>query len=389
MKNAYFLIADISGYTKLLSDIEIEHATGILDTLFKAMIPEFRSPMAISGYRGDAVFAYSVDTDLASQQFLLDLVEKIYCIFCETRDRIAINSSCGCNGCNEAENLNLKFIIHYGQYLEQDAAGCKELTGPEVIKAFRLLKNSVEERLNTDAYALITEQAQDQMKLDAFFSNVEKVTESYEHLGEVNCVVHLLDEVWRRRRDARRILVEENDPQLIDEVITELPIPTDAAFTLCSRPDLRQKFIAADNMELPGGESARVEQGTVYHCHHGDQLYIFEIVDWRLGDYLTGRYILPMGLSILETSEFSPIGNGTRLHVRIGKVQGGTIAGKMMKPIVSRKLAKIFRDNYQGHTERIRNIAAAYHEAHANDQADAGLATVDLETMVRARFAAT
>jgi len=96
-----------------------------------------------------------------------------------------------------------------------------------------------------------------------------------------------------------------------------------------------------------------------------------------------------MGLSILETSEFSPIGSGTRLHVRVSKVQGGTIAGKMMKPIVSRKLAKIFRENYQGHTERIRNIAAAYRESHADDQADAGLANSDIETMARSRFTAT
>jgi hypothetical protein len=181
-------------------------------------------------------------------------------------------------------------------------------------------------------------------------------------------------------------VVEENEAQLIDEVITELPVPTDAAFTLCSRPDLRQKYIAADKMELPGGESGRVEQGTIYHCHHGDQLYIFEIVDWRLGEYLTGRYLLPMGLRVMETTEFSPIGSATRLRVRVGKPQGGTLAGKLMKPVVSRKLAKIFRDAYEGHAERIRGIAAAYRDAHAEDLPGAETAIADLESFVHSRF---
>ncbi len=72
MKSAYFLIADISGYTRLLSEVEIEHAVDILNELFKAMIPEFRSPKAISGYRGDAVFAYSIDTVPSMRDLVID-----------------------------------------------------------------------------------------------------------------------------------------------------------------------------------------------------------------------------------------------------------------------------------------------------------------------------
>ena len=181
--------------------------------------------------------------------------------------------------------------------------------------------------------------------------------------------------------------MEVDHPQLIEEVITELPVRTDAAFTLCARPDLRQKYLAADRLELPGGESARVGQGTVYQCHHGDQLYVFEIVDWCLGEYLTGRYTLPMGLSILETTEFTPIGSGTRLRVRISKPQGGTAVGKLMKPVVARKLATVFRNGYEGHTQRIRNITAQYRESFPDDDCAGEFAISDLESMVGSSFA--
>ena len=47
VKTAYFVIADISGYTKFMSETAIEHAKGILESLFGSLLPAIRSPLTI------------------------------------------------------------------------------------------------------------------------------------------------------------------------------------------------------------------------------------------------------------------------------------------------------------------------------------------------------
>ena len=58
VKTGYLFVADISGYTKFMADSELEHAKGILEDLFGAILPAINSPVQISGLLGDAVFAY-------------------------------------------------------------------------------------------------------------------------------------------------------------------------------------------------------------------------------------------------------------------------------------------------------------------------------------------
>lgn len=154
-KFGYFIIADISGYTKFVTETEALHAKGILEQLFSSMIKTIKAPLAIAGFQGDAIFAYSLDDDLVSKQYLLDFVEKIYCGFAGSRDKIQINSGSKCNACGGVSALDLKVVIHYGEYLEQETGQGTELLGKDVNKAFRLLKNSVHEELGFTAYTLL------------------------------------------------------------------------------------------------------------------------------------------------------------------------------------------------------------------------------------------
>ena len=81
VKTGYLFVADISGYTKFMADSELEHAKGILEDLFGAILPAINSPVQISGLLGDAVFAYVIDSSLTSKQFILDMCHKIYAAF--------------------------------------------------------------------------------------------------------------------------------------------------------------------------------------------------------------------------------------------------------------------------------------------------------------------
>jgi hypothetical protein len=51
------------------------------------------------------------------------------------------NTTCTCNACRNMKVLDLKFFLHFGEYVTQAIAGRTELQGPEVIRLHRLLKN--------------------------------------------------------------------------------------------------------------------------------------------------------------------------------------------------------------------------------------------------------
>ena len=59
MARGYFVISDISGYTQFLTQSELEHAKGILEALFKAIIARIEAPLAISNFQGDAILCYA------------------------------------------------------------------------------------------------------------------------------------------------------------------------------------------------------------------------------------------------------------------------------------------------------------------------------------------
>src|SRR5690606_33747770 len=112
---AYFFIADISGYTRFMAQSEIDHAKGVLEELFGAVVATIRAPLAISGLQGDAVFAYAVDSDLVSHQFMLDFADRVYSAFAETRERMRINTTCPCAACSKIGDLDLKIVVHHGE----------------------------------------------------------------------------------------------------------------------------------------------------------------------------------------------------------------------------------------------------------------------------------
>ena len=67
--------------------------------------------------------------------------------------------ACGCDACVSIGGLELKFVLHHGDYVVQSIAGHQELLGPEVTISHLLLKNHVVDLIGRSAYALVTESA--------------------------------------------------------------------------------------------------------------------------------------------------------------------------------------------------------------------------------------
>ncbi|MDA0785589.1 MAG: DUF2652 domain-containing protein [Proteobacteria bacterium] len=355
-QSAFFVIADISGYTKFMSETEITHAKGVLESLFDAIVPAIRAPLSVGGLQGDAVFAYAFESSVMTKQFIMDFAEQLYCNFAQCKEQMVINTGCGCGACTTIDSLDLKIVVHHGECIIQQTDGRDEVAGKDVITAFRLLKNSVKERTGLDAYMLISCDALRKMELMEYFAADEFHTEKIEHIGEVEYVVRDLQQAWEKRRNGGRVFVEPKDDLLIDEWLIPVPVGPDVAFSICTRPDTRGRWYGANLVELFNDNKGKVEPGALYHCHHGKDLFPYEIVDWRPGEYATGRYNLPMGITLYETNEFLPVGEGTLVKVRFARATSPKLAGKLMAGMVNKKVKGYIQPDLQNRTDRLHEI---------------------------------
>jgi hypothetical protein len=72
-----FLIADISGYTGYLAEVELDHAQDILADLIGAVVSALRPNFRLAKLEGDAAFTYVV-TETIDGSMLLDTIERCY-----------------------------------------------------------------------------------------------------------------------------------------------------------------------------------------------------------------------------------------------------------------------------------------------------------------------
>jgi len=122
------LIADISGYTGYLADVELNHAQDILADLIGAVVSALRPNFRLSKLEGDAAFTYMPAAQIDGSM-LLDTIERCYFGFRRRRRDVSQATSCECNACARIPDLDLKFVVHHGLAVIQKVAGRQELIG--------------------------------------------------------------------------------------------------------------------------------------------------------------------------------------------------------------------------------------------------------------------
>jgi class 3 adenylate cyclase len=182
-QSGYLVLTDISGYTSFVAKTEIEHAHIALSILLEALVENLSACLTISKLEGDAVFGYCETDKLPQDKSLLDLVDHTYLAFRDRAESLYAQATCDCKACKAIPTLDLKFVVHYGDFIVQQVAGIKDLLGTDVNLIHRLLKNHITESTGWRGYALFTNPVVEQLQFsrEHFF----KQTESYEHLGEV------------------------------------------------------------------------------------------------------------------------------------------------------------------------------------------------------------
>lgn len=183
-QSGYLVLADITGYTSFVAQTEIEHADIALSYLLETIIEKLSEMFTIAKLEGDAVFAYMDADQLREGKTLLDLIDRSYLAFRDKALSLHQQATCPCRACQALPTLDLKFLLHYGDYVIQQVAGIRDLLGTDVNLIHRLLKNGVSQSTGWKGYALFTDIALEQMKCSR--KDYFRRCETYEHLGEVN-----------------------------------------------------------------------------------------------------------------------------------------------------------------------------------------------------------
>ena len=116
------VIADISGYTGLLVDTELEHAQDAVRDLIQTVVGKLRPQLRLAKLEGDAAFVYSISERIDGSQ-LLDTLEAAYFAFRRRLESISLATTCDCNACIRIPGLNLKLIAHHGSFVRQRLYG--------------------------------------------------------------------------------------------------------------------------------------------------------------------------------------------------------------------------------------------------------------------------
>src|SRR5919109_431801 len=186
-QTGYLVLADISGYTSFVAQTEIEHADMALSFLLETIVEKISDLLTIGQLEGDAVFAYIEESKLDEAKALLELIDQTYLAFREKALALYAGATCPCRACKALPTLDLKFMVHHGEYLVQQVAGSSHLLGTDVNLIHRLAKNHVSESTGWKGYALFTNQGLERLETDK--TSFLQQTESYEHLGDVDTYV--------------------------------------------------------------------------------------------------------------------------------------------------------------------------------------------------------
>ena len=309
VQTGYFVVADISGYTSFMAETELLHAQEILRDLLDCVVERLTPTLTLAEIEGDAVFAYTLADKISRGETLLELIEATYAAF---RDRLFAMQSqidCVCAACQSAAQLDLKFVTHRGQYVEQHVAGKDKPVGSDINLTHRLLKNSIVGATGWRAYALFTAPTLEQLRIQP--TGMYEGQESYEHLGTIKTHSLNLQAWYEELVEERRFVVTEDKAQLT--LTQDIPAPPPLVWEWLHDPVKRGRWLVGTHWSLGARVNGRTGPGAENHCAHKGGTAIERILDWRPFDYFTSESTSGL-FTFQSTLRLIPTQTGTRLQ---------------------------------------------------------------------------
>ena len=316
-QKGYFILTDISGYTEFLTRSELDHAQDTLQNLFDVQLAHIKHPFVISGFRGDAIFMYVPETNFCEPQTLLESLENLYFVFADALRQMIYNTTCTCRACKNMSKLDLKMVIHYGEYVVQKLGDREELLGADVIVPHRMLKNNVIEWTGIESYALFSQAAAEASNLSRLAYPLAAHSEVYEHIGEVHMQALDLRKVWEREQDKHRFVVSPQEAWLTFE--WDAPRAPSTVWEYLTSPQLEQQWAGYDLVERTDSLGGRFQTETTYHCAHGEIHFFSKILDWKPFELVSLEQNIGAGINLVQTRRLHESTTGTRIVIHLRK----------------------------------------------------------------------
>lgn len=305
-QHGYLLLADISGYTSFVAGTELDHSHEILSDLLETICMQIEKLLTIHKLEGDAVFAYAPEAIISRGETILELVESTYVAFRDRQTDIKRSTTCTCRACQNIPSLDLKFIVHHGDYIIQQVRGIREMVGSDVNLVHRLSKNHVTHATGWRAYLMITEPCL--AHLNVKLQGTHEQMESYEHLGEIQTINVDMHRRYAELKETRRVFLTGKDADL--EFCVDFPTPPPVTWEWLQDPNRRNIWSGDVHWYSGDRPKGRAGSGASNHCAHGKSVSTEVTVDWRPFEYSTIDSYENGKKMFSETFRLEPLPNG-------------------------------------------------------------------------------
>jgi hypothetical protein len=355
LQHGYLFLADISGYTSFVAGTELDHSHEILTDLLETICMRIEKLLTIHKLEGDAVFAYAPETIISRGETILELVESTYTAFRDRQTDIRRATTCTCRACQHIPSLDLKFIVHHGDYILQQVRSIREMVGSDVNLVHRLSKNHITEATGWRAYLMITQPCLDHLELK--LEGVHEQTESYEHLGEIKTINIDMHHRYEELKEARRVIVTEQEADL--QFSVDFPTPAPVTWEWLQDPQRRNIWSGGLAHWYSGDRpKGRAGNGASNHCAHGKTVTTEVTLDWRPFEYSTVESYDQGKKVFTETFRLEPLPDGgthvtnySQIHLPLPRpirriVARAMVLNKMKYDQLVRKAAELAGEEY-------------------------------------------
>jgi hypothetical protein len=327
-QKGFLVIADITGFTPFVATTELEHSQEILQRMLTGIIGFLTPAFTLAEVEGDAVFVYStvpenkngLEEKSTRGEKVLETIESAYYKFRDRKTTYRRVRTCECKACQTASSLDLKFIVHYGDYIMNDVGGKIKPLGPCINVLHRLLKNHVVESTGWNAYALLTKDFLDTITIDR--QKLHQQTERYDHIGEIETYSINLDQQYQDFLEQRKVYLPSKDADYI--IQKDFPVVPSALWDWGNDPKKRSAWSTESDWRIGIRPSGRRGKGATNHCANSKATET--VLDYRPFEYYTS--LIGRGLAKFTlTVNFEEIPYGTRLswHVKLNSILPGIL----------------------------------------------------------------
>ena len=256
-----FFIPDISGFTKFVSETEIDHSQHIIQELLETLVDASAMGLTVGEYEGDAVLFYRLGPPPA----LADFVDQARRMFIGFHTRLRANEQlriCQCGACSGAPGLTLKIVAHFGPASPMQVKGQMKFIGTGVIVAHRLLKNSTPSR----EYLLLSRELLDALAPGA--GDMPAFTDGSDVFDEIGPVAYRHMSLQPYHAEVRVELPEPfvlKNPRQLMQLSRHIAAPAEQVYQLMIDLPGRMKWIeGAKEVQLRQEGGNRI--GAVHRC---------------------------------------------------------------------------------------------------------------------------